>query len=279
MAQLVAVVLTLLLSAWMLAAVASFVLPTNVVEDLTVKARLAVKLPAFPEPPLSEEARDADLDHNAISLWVYRCLGSPDFKNIPPEVQNVLTGYPGMIDGGGKKDEMIIVNSMYIRLATLSKSILYKRINIDRKVSSAYSVAQIGVFLSILIGVLTTVLVALNSSDYGKLQTKAGTFIRVGALALPAIGTAVAAAIAFYDPNGNLARQSQVVAGLQQLHSQIVAGAWKFSCARNVNDPTSLDAATRLDAWNQRYQELVASVVDSRAQGSASTKQTATTKQ
>jgi hypothetical protein len=88
-------------------------------------------------------------------------------------------------------------------------------------------------------------------------------------LALPAIGTAVAAIIAFYDPNGNLARQSQLASGLQQLHKQVAFGTLQFECQNTSKAEIPALAKAKLDLWTQKYQELLASTADGRSQQSS----------
>ncbi|MGG7607814.1 hypothetical protein [Massilia sp. BKSP1R2A-1] len=241
-------------------------LPPDAAERVTTRARIAVGLAIYNPPELSEEGRNANTDHQVVSQWVQRCLGSPPRKEIPMEVQELLTGVPGFLDGTGERERAIAVHPLYIRVARLSHSLLDRRISLDGKLSGAYTVAQVGTFLTILIGLLTTVFVGLSSTEVGKQLNRVGLGIRLSALALPALGTAVAAVIAFYDPNGNLARQSQVAAGLQQLHSQLSHATWKMVCLKTQSDQVPQDMVTRLDSWTQRMQELIASAGDSRAQ-------------
>jgi len=144
------------------------------------------------------------------------------------------------------------VPAPYIRIAQLSNSIADKRIAIDYRISKAYTLAQVRALTTILIGLVTTVLVALSSSEIGKRETRAALTIRTGALIFPVLGTAAAAIIAFYDPNGTLTRQSTVAGGLQQLHAQIANTVWRFKPITKQDDPIPDDMAARLDAWSQR---------------------------
>jgi hypothetical protein len=89
--------------------------------------------------------------------------------------------------------------------------------------------------------------------------------LKAAALVLPALGTAVAAIIAFDDPSGNLARQSQMALGLQQLHGEIATATWKLPCAASENNlPQEADRS--LNAWSLRMRDILASTGDSRAQ-------------
>jgi len=170
--QVTLVVLTVALALFILVNALLALLPRDAAERITDQARLAIGLGIYNPPELSEEGRNANGDHLVVSQWIERCLSSPQRKQIPEEVQEFLTGYPGFIDGTGDRDKAIGVHPLYIRLAQLSHSLLERRITLDSNLSKAYTVAQVGTFLSILIGLLTTVLVGLSSTDVGKQRTE-----------------------------------------------------------------------------------------------------------
>lgn len=239
-----------------------FLLPQDFGDKLTYKALEATNLlNTGVKPKDSEEYKNAINDHIVVSQWISYCLAD---KPVPRELLYHLDAPVSQNERDKRQDKQVFISPIYMRLAILSEMLSNRRIALDRNLSGSYTVAQVGAFLSILIGLLTTVLVGLNSTDIGKQQNRIGLTIRVSALALPALGTAVAALIAFYDPNGNLARQSQVSAGLQQLHSQVSMVVWKTTCDKPE------DIATKLDTWTQRMGDLISNVGDNRTQ-SAST--------
>ena len=217
---------------------------------------------------LSQEAVAANQDHSSVALWIKQYLKAPHQNQIPESVQELLTGFPGYIDGTGKPEEQINVHPVYIRIAQLSSSLLHKRIAIEERLTKAFMLAQTGAFASILIGMVTTILVALSSTEIGKQRNRTASVIRIGALVFPALGTAVAAIIAFYDPSGTLARQSQVASGMQQLHAQMANEVWSLKPIEKADDlAIPEDVAAGLDTWTQRYQQLLASLGDSRVVG------------
>jgi hypothetical protein len=132
----------------------------------------------------SQEAAAAYQDHDAVATWILQSLGSPESAQIPTSVAQVL--YPFLAPYGGFDKPPISVPPAYVRIGQLSKAILRKRIAIDDRLSKAYTLAQVGALTSILIGLVTTVLVALSSSEVGKQQTRAALTIRIGALVFPA---------------------------------------------------------------------------------------------
>ncbi|WP_157376228.1 hypothetical protein [Burkholderia ubonensis] len=261
MAWVVSIAVIVLLGMAAVSRAAFFLIPEDVASELDwrIAKLVGVRVHVFTSRP-TDEVVDADLDHGAVGGWVNRCwVAERKHTHDPITDSDLRLKYPrGM-------------NSWEISLDSLSSSIIGKRRAADKKLSSAYVIAQAGSFLSILIGLLTTILVALSSSEVGKRADRMGVRIRVGALVMPAIGTAVAAVIAFYDPYGNLARQSQLASGLQQLHKQIAFGVLQFDCPKSATSAIPGPYKQKLDLWTQKYQELLASTVDGRSQQSTPT--------
>jgi hypothetical protein len=266
----IAVIVALRVLLWIVLAV----LPAEMAEYVRYR------LPLENKKQESEEVAAAFRDHSVIRNWITQTLVSGE-NSLPSSVEqllypatfsNISVGFIRPPDQRTEKKPPVFVAPPYIRVAQLSGSIMRKRIAIDDRLSKAYTLAQVGALTTILIGLVTTVLVALSSSEIGKKETRAALTIRTGALIFPALGTAAAAIIAFYDPNGTLARQSQVAAGLQQLHAQMSNVVWSFKPIIKQDDPIPDDMAARLDAWSQRYQELIASVGDNRITSDAQRK-------
>ncbi|WP_156132292.1 hypothetical protein [Paraburkholderia terrae] len=204
----------------------------------------------------NDNTLEANKDRNAILLSIDRCLGYPSPGSIRQELREVLgVSEPDLSPPSDLK--YIEVHPLYIRIASLNDSVFTKRLLTEVNAKTAYIAAQFSLFSTIIIGLLTTILVALSSSEFGKAETARGRAIRLGALVLPAIGTAVAATIAFYDPSGNLARQNQMAAALEQLNTQIALGTWQMDCVKNLSADLSKEKAM-VDSWSQRFQEITA---------------------
>jgi hypothetical protein len=272
MLNVVLIVLVMLIAAYILIKAVVFFVPTPVIDEIEYQARHTLgvdtgPLPLGGLPKQSAELQSASRDHEIVSNWVLFCLKTNRPDELPASLQESLGSYElEPVAGYIEHSSFLSVNPKYLRVAGLSRLILMKRVAVDRNLSTAYNIAKVGAFSAIFIGLLTTVFVALSSTDFGKQQNFIGTGIRVGALALPAIGTAVAALIAFYDPNGNLARASQVASGLQQLHTQITLATWKeLTCSKDAAEKPTAAETNLMDSWSQRYQELVAGMVDTRA--------------
>ena len=205
--QFLIIAIAVIIALRVLSGVIFAVLPDGIVEEVRYRLRLENKNRNSPE------VLAASRDHYAVKMWVTQSVGSPE--NGPPSyfyfgvVELPRRDFP--FDSAKKP---VSVPGPYIRIAQLSNFITLKRIAIDERLSKAYTLAQVGALTTILIGLITTVLVALSSTEVGKKETRTAPTIRTGALIFPALGTAAAAIIAFYDPSGTLARQSQVAAGL-----------------------------------------------------------------
>ena len=267
----IAVIVALRILLWVILVI----LPAETSEDLQENLGLRRK-----EKSESQEAHAAYRDHDAILAWIEQSVGSPEKGQMPRSVVSLLYPEPARLMTSAHEvateslslisrsqapvKPTVSVHPAYIRVGQLSSSICDRRIAIDDRLSKAYMLDEVGALTMILLGLATTVLVALSSTELGKQENRTGLTIRTGALVCPAIGTAAAAMIAFYDPSGTFARQNQVAAGLQQLHAQMSNVVWSFKPIANPGESIPNDMAARLDGWAQRYQELIASVGDSR---------------
>ena len=77
--------------------------------------------------------------------------------------------------------------------------------------------------------------------------------MRILAIVFPAVGTAVAAAIAFYTPQTTWSQSSRKWADLSQLHSQISLGVWDVDCKAPDYDK-QLD--TKIERWARNFADI-----------------------
>ncbi|BBP95789.1 hypothetical protein BSFA1_09180 [Burkholderia sp. SFA1] len=258
---------------------ARIALPYSAWEDIRQKINKFTNIELIGESGVRyttmEEVEAFDIQKSTYT-WMTRCVGEDKLSKLPCNMTAVLAGPVSNScprDSGEtikETDGAIRLHNVYFRVLNLSNLILARRIATDRKLATAYTTAMVGAFLSIVIGLLTTVFVGLSSSEFGKKENRWGYMIRLGALILPAIGTATAAAIAFFDPNGNLARQNQLALGLQQLHYQLAATAWKIECPKTAEAALTPTDDSRLETFNQRFQDLIFSAGDSQSTGQSS---------
>jgi hypothetical protein len=259
--------LTLTVTVFILWQALSYLIPRELVVQIQSKARLSLGLSAYPTFQLPQVVLDANSDHKLASAWVTRCMGTPASNKFSIDMQFLLDGVPTSAKVVAPEPVTLRVPPLYLRVLGLSQSLIWKRWAVDAKLIDSYKLAKIGSYASILIGFLTTVVVGLSALPRAQDATKVGTRLKFAALVLPALGTAVAAIIAFHDPGGTLARQSQVAAGLQQLHDQIARATWKMPCATGADDAVPKEVERNLETWEQGLRELTSSTGDTRTQG------------
>jgi hypothetical protein len=138
-------------------------------------------------------------------------------------------------------------------LDRIARTMFLERVGAAQRAATSYAELQLFTWLAIGLGLLTTVLVAFSATEFGRGDGGLARSIRVLAVIFPAVGTSLAAIAAFYAPREELARSSQLLATLRQVHVQIAVDLPRVAC------PT--DAATRntyltaITAWNRRFEE------------------------
>jgi hypothetical protein len=113
-----------------------------------------------------------------------------------------------------------------------------------------------------LIGLLTTALVTLSTTNLISESTPAWinfkTVIKLLAIVFPAIATAVAALNAFYDPKSEFVRQARNADSAGQLHRQLAVGVWVLSCTNDVASPDWKNNASQIDQWVNTHKTITA---------------------
>lgn len=130
--------------------------------------------------------------------------------------------------------------------------------------------------LLILLGMATTIFSALNSTELGTGQSLSTIFIKIAAIVLPAMVTALAAYGALFASPDQLARKAQVLYNLTNLHAEIDTSLSQTSCPLVMSDG-KLDNLTAyeksLAGWNRKFADIIATA--DYGQGSTKDDQTA----
>jgi hypothetical protein len=122
-------------------------------------------------------------------------------------------------------------------LIELSKILAEQRLELSRKVRSWHAFWEFGTIVSILIGMITTILVSLSATEIGRGDGPRQHTVRVLAIVFPALGTATAAIIGFYSPQAEWTQASRTLASETQLHGQMAISAWALDCpGENADD-------------------------------------------
>lgn len=175
----------------------------------------------------------------------------PGSKNSPNELRNSLSqaaSPPSM-------QEQTVLE--------LSRNIFNQRVRLREKVEASYRLWQWTVWITIGLGLATTVLVSLSTSEFGKGDNPRHAAIRILAIVFPALGTAAAAIVAFYAPQAEWAQSSRSQAALSLLHNQIAFELWKHPCPDDLDGDDKRAAATQklkdqIQIWSTRYTDLQA---------------------
>jgi hypothetical protein len=141
-------------------------------------------------------------------------------------------------------------------LIRLSAELSEQRASLIPKVRSAYFFWQLVTLVSIAIGMFTTILVSVSSTEFGRGDGRSQRLIRVFAIILPALGTATAAVIGFYSPQVEWGQASRTLASDTQLHDQMALTVWKLTCPATDTDDSAKPLKDNLENWSKRYVEI-----------------------
>jgi hypothetical protein len=202
-------------------------------------------------------------DHTAISNWVEYCIGvGPGDSALQATQHTFLTPsqklltHPFAVEPKWP-DGVHQLNRSEHNLVQLSKGLSEQRLRLMPKVRSTYFFWQLATLISIAIGMITTILVSVSSTEFGRGDGPPQRLIRMLAIIFPALGTATAAVISFYSPQAELGQASRTLASETQLHDEIALTVWKLTCPTPDTDDSSAKPLTdNLESWSKRYIEI-----------------------
>ena len=202
-------------------------------------------------------------DHAAISNWVEYCIGvGPGDSALQATQHTFLTPsqklltHPFAVEPKWP-DGVHQLNRSERNLIQLSKALSEQRVRLMPKVRSTYFFWQLATLISIAIGMITTILVSVSSTEFGRGDGPPQRLIRMLAIIFPALGTAMAAVISFYSPQAEWGQASRTLASETQLHEEIALTVWKLTCPTPDTDDSSAKPLTdNLESWSKRYIEI-----------------------
>jgi hypothetical protein len=223
--------------------------------------------------------------HEAVVRWVLDCMNVQDSDELPLDMRNLV--YAGVIrssevtpvDRGfpvAKLDDEHYREQSTPKPPTrrptrsesailrLSRAIMDQRALLAERAGRSYRHLQMTTLLSIALGMITTITVAISTSDL--FVGQAQQTIRLLAIAFPALGTAAAAAIAFYGPQATWAQATRTLASLSQLHGQMAIEIWALACPHDEAATEKMAAA--FEGWSRRYLDIQ-TIANAAAQGSS----------
>jgi hypothetical protein len=225
------------------------------------------------------ETQAASASHRTVSGWVLNCLGLKHNQSIPQRFLDMTYLVPADFASYGYADPSDGVREPYRlenAIVALSQTLARQRIVLRARVESAYRTWETFTLIAIALGMITTIIVSLSSTVYGRGEGRVATGMRILAVVMPALGTAVTAVIAFYGPQAEYNQESRTLASVRQLHGQMEVGVGKLRCIEHDkgDDPTERDASRQVNEWSNRYADIQAiSLTTNAAAGSAAPQQ------
>ena len=202
-------------------------------------------------------------DHASISDWVEYCIGvRPGDSAFQATQQAFLTPSQKLLThpfAAEPKwpDGIHRINRSEHNLVQLSTQLSEQRLRLIPKVRSAYFFWQMATLIAIAIGMVTTILVSVSSTEFGRGDGPPQRLIRVLAIIFPALGTATAAVISFYSPQLEWGQASRTLASETQLHDEIALTVWKLTCpTTDTHDSSAKPLTDNLENWSKRYIEI-----------------------
>jgi hypothetical protein len=196
-------------------------------------------------------------DHWTIATWFASCMGVPSISDLPDVLAAQLTPF-GQGDWAGAKTNADKLPTIHQRqVIQLSLTLYRQRIAGAGNVQSATAQAAIMQWIIILLGLLTTIVVSLSSTEYGKGEETRTKLLRLTAIMLPAVGTAAAAVNAFYAPSQKALQAGRTLSSLSQIHNQIASEVWNsVVCISDQKEPAWIQNDSKIAQWIKRHQEI-----------------------
>jgi len=218
-----------------------------------------VRDPFFRKAEISEEHISAARHHRAIGEWVAHRIGVKSVDDLPTDIFHkfqLLTPGSAPPDPFRSQSSIRTTDNLEYRLLMVSLSIFNDRGQYWVLRRKNYRSLQVSTWLTIGIGLITTILVSLSSTEFGRGDAGAAPVLRILAIVFPALGTATAAIIAFYRFTDEMGRTSHTLASLRQLHGQMALEIWSLR-------PAPADASVgllepKLQEWVKRYDDIQA---------------------
>ena len=200
--------------------------------------------------------------HAAISEWVQYCIGvrpgdgafqAIQYAFLTPtqKLQTHFLAEPKWPDGIHR------LSKSESSLIELSKALSEQRVGLMPKVRLTYFYWELATLISIAIGMVTTILVSVSLTEFGRGDGPNQRLIRVFTIIFPALGTATAAVISFYSPQVEWGQVSRTLASETQLHDQMALTVWKLTCpTTDTDDGSAKPLMDNLENWSKRYIEI-----------------------
>lgn len=241
-------------------AVVSVVTSRNTQQRLLWTIGLSDMANLLMEPPSGfEHWQEVSPHHYAVVSWVLECTKIKDPSGLPDYLQASFRAGGGYVSGRGSglpagarpplRQERALVQ--------LSNVLADQRVSLREKAQSSYMFWQVTSLITIALGMVTTILVSFSSTEFGRGDGPSQRIIRILAIVFPALGTAAAAVVAFYQPQADWGQSSRTLASLTQLHGQVAVGIWKLECVETLESKDQIKHVnTQFEEWSKLYANI-----------------------
>lgn len=148
---------------------------------------------------------------------------------------------------GNSDVDLDILKSSYI----LSTRIMSERMFQAEKSSNSHYLLSLFTIFSITLGMVTTIVVSLSGSSIAREGSLPSIILRIAAVSLPAVSTALSATIAFVGPEAAWSQSARTLASLAQLHNQMSVSIVESGCSISQADQAIL--AANVKEWGKQF--------------------------
>lgn len=201
------------------------------------------------------ENREAWTDHRTVVNWIAQCVGVHAPENLPEAKRIAMETPYRTFFVGPEETPTGNFTTQHYAVHGLSSALFLERTNGAERANQAFKSLERIQVATILIGLITTVLISLSSTDL--LWESLKSAVKILAIVFPAVGTALAALNAFYDPKNDLIRYGRNADAARQIHRQLALGVWELSC---TSDPKSAEWQAnklQIDQWITTHKSLL----------------------
>jgi hypothetical protein len=207
------------------------------------------------------ENRQAWFDHRTIASWVASCLSVHSPENLPETYRWTLEP-PGRYFNVWKEEQPNgDITLQHRAVIGLSNALFVERTDSREQLAQAFTSLQKFQVTIIVIGLLTTVFISLSSTELISESTRfwqtTKMTVKVFAIVLPAIGTAIAALNTFYDPKSDLIRYGRTLDSAGLLHRQVALGITGLSCTAQKDSDDWKKNTAQIDTWINAHKTLM----------------------
>lgn len=200
--------------------------------------------------------------HWRVVGWVLECTNIREIEKLPHYLRDFFN--PTNVDMTPLKvAPERLPHHHEMALVQISRAIADHRQTLLARVRSTYHDAQVASLVTVILGFITTVVVSFNSTSFGQGQGWPQQSMRFLAIFLTALGTAVAAVVAFYGPQDEWSETRRTLSALTSLHNVIGLETWKLNCLEfDANKQLKPDSSTnnlvmlKFEEWTKRYYEI-----------------------